>query len=113
MFLFNRNKGYENITHKDYSLTYVDATTDHMLIDVRTTSEYASGHIPNAINIPLSDLDAHLNKLPKDKDLVVVCASGNRSKSGANKLVSAGFTNVSNLKGGTMAWMMSGKTIEK
>jgi len=113
MFLFNRNKGYENITIQDYSNTYADNKTDHVLVDVRTKGEYKEGHIPNAINIPLNELDKRTGEIPQDKPIVVVCASGNRSKSGASKLVSAGFENVSNLKGGTMTWMMSGQPVER
>ncbi len=112
MFLFNRDKGFENISIQDYSDTYVENKTDHMLVDVRTKSEYTDGHLPNAINIPLNELDKRMNEIPTDKPIIVVCASGNRSKSGASKLVSAGYTNISNLKGGTMRWMMSGKPIE-
>jgi rhodanese-related sulfurtransferase len=113
MFLFNRNKGYEDINHQDYSAYYIDTATEHILIDVRTASEYAGGHLPNAINIPLNEIETKLNSIPQDKDIVVVCASGNRSKQGANKLIDADFKKVSNLKGGTMAWMMSGKPVER
>jgi len=113
MFLFNRDKGYDNITVQDYSNDYADNKTDHILVDVRTKNEYQQGHIPNAINIPLNELDKRVSELPQGKPIVVVCASGNRSKSGASKLVSAGYENISNLKGGTMTWMMSGNPVER
>lgn len=112
MFLFNRNTGYDNISIQDYSDTYADNKAEHILIDVRTKGEYQEGHLPNAINIPLNELDKRVGEIPQDKPVVVVCASGNRSKSGASKLVSAGYDDVSNLKGGTMKWMMSGNSIE-
>lgn len=113
MFLFNRNNGYENVDIKTYSADYASDGIDHTLVDVRTKNEYMQGHLPNAVNIPLNELGDHIGKIPQDKPVVVVCASGNRSKSGASKLVDAGFTNVFNLKGGTMTWMMSGKPIER
>ncbi len=113
MFLFNRNKGYKNIDIESYSEDFANHKTNHFLLDVRSKNEYMQGHIPSAINIPLNELADRVNEIPNDKPVVVVCASGNRSRTGANKLVDAGIDDVSNLKGGTMAWMMSGQPIER
>ena len=113
MFLFNRDSGYENITVQDYSDSYAGNKTDHILVDVRTKGEYNDGHLPSAVNIPLNELDNRLSEIPKGKPIVVVCQSGNRSRSGAKILVTAGYENVANLKGGTMTWMMSGNPIER
>lgn len=113
MFLFNKNKGYDDIDNTTYSAEYVDTSVDHLLVDVRSQGEYQGGHLPNAINIPLNELSKRVSEIPNNKPIIVVCASGNRSKTGASKLVDAGFENVSNLKGGTMQWMMSGKPVER
>lgn len=113
MFFFNRDRGYENISIQEYSDNYITSSTDHILVDVRTKGEYKDGHLPNAINIPLNELNKRMAEIPENKPIIVVCASGNRSKSGASKLVSAGYENVSNLKGGTMTWMMTGNPIER
>lgn len=68
------------------------------LVDVRTTGEYASGHLTGAVNIPLHELSARLAELgAKDRAIVVYCASGQRSSRAKGLLKGAGFTNVHNL----------------
>jgi phage shock protein E len=68
------------------------------LVDVRSPGEFASGHLPGAVNVPLGDLDrkgASLGK--KDRPVVLYCASGTRSAMALSKLKGQGFTNVQNL----------------
>ncbi|PJF39542.1 MAG: transferase, partial [Phototrophicales bacterium] len=77
-----------------------------------TPSEFKNGHVPGAINIPLDQLQARIDEIPTDKPIVVICASGNRSQTGAKRLANAGYDRVYNLKGGTMSWMMAGLPIE-
>ncbi len=72
-----------------------------IIIDVRTTGEYASGHVKGSVNIPLAGLGAHLSKLKKDKPIITCCASGMRSGSAKSMLKANGFTEVHN--GGS--WM--------
>jgi phage shock protein E len=68
------------------------------LIDVRTPEEFAAGHIPNAINIPVSELGGRLAEVgPKDKTVVVYCRSGARSSRARQELLNAGFKEVINL----------------
>lgn len=68
------------------------------LVDVRTPSEFAAGHIPGAANIPVQDLGARMKELqPKDAAIVVYCRSGNRSGTAARMLKSAGFAVVHDL----------------
>ena len=66
------------------------------IIDVRTTEEYASGHIRGSINIPLHDLPANIGKIGKEKSVILCCASGMRSGSAKNMLKSKGYTKVYN-----------------
>jgi phage shock protein E len=74
------------------------------LVDVRTPQEYASGHIDGAINIPVQELEARVSELaPKDKELVVYCRSGNRTKTAVRILEGAGYTRVYDL-GPMSAW---------
>jgi len=69
-----------------------------LLLDVRTEGEFSSGHLPNALNIPLGELGARMSKLePKERPVVVYCASGVRSAAAAGALRSAGFAKVKNL----------------
>lgn len=68
------------------------------LVDVRTPGEFATGHIPGAVNIPVQQLDERLAELePKDKPVVLYCRSGRRSATAARTLKSAGFAVVHDL----------------
>ena len=68
------------------------------LVDVRTPAEFASGHLPGAINIPVQELADRLGELqPKDTPVVLYCRSGRRSSSAARTLKSAGFAVVHDL----------------
>lgn len=79
---------------------------DAVVIDVRETSEWSAGHIPNARHIALSQFDKQLSEIEKLKSrpIIVCCASGNRSSSACSKLRKAGFEKVFNLAGGIHAW---------
>ena len=83
------------------------------VIDVRGYSEYNSGHLPNAKNIHVGYILDNLDSIPKDKDLVVHCASGDRSSIAASLLLSKGFKNVTNLTGGFSNWANNGFEILK
>jgi len=85
---------------------------NHVLIDVRTPGEFKSGHIPGAKNIPLDKLSKQLNKIPKNRSVIVVCQSGNRSRSACNMLINAGYEDVTNFSGGTIRWRMGGNKVE-
>lgn len=86
-----------------------------LVVDVREMWEYPGGHIPGAVNIPLSALPQRLSELPKDRILLLVCNSGNRSGLAAEFLVNQGFDpeKVVNLEGGTYAWLGAGLPVEK
>ena len=74
------------------------------LVDVRTPSEFAAGHLPGAINLPLGELSRRLGELgAKDSIIVLYCRSGARSGSAARSLKAAGFSAVHNL-GGMGRW---------
>jgi len=85
-----------------------------LVLDVREPFEFAQGHLPGAINIPLGQLERRVAGLPKDGKLLVVCASGGRSSTAAEYLVSRGFAKdkVGNLEGGTFGWMTHGLGVE-
>ena len=69
-----------------------------LLLDVRTVAEFSSGHLPNAMNVPLGELDAKLRELgAKDRAIVVYCLSGTRSAMAKRALERAGFQKVVNL----------------
>ena len=75
------------------------------LIDVREEDEYAAGHIPASINIPLSKIESAQGEITDlDTPLFVYCRSGNRSGQACMMLETMGFSNVINLTGGMLAW---------
>lgn len=62
-----------------------------LIVDVRTSSEFKSGHIKGALNIPVNSLGSNLKKLPKNKTIITCCASGMRSASAKSVLKSNGY----------------------
>ncbi len=69
------------------------------ILDVRTPDEFRDGAYPGAKNIPLSELGRRLGEIPKDKPVVLYCASGARSSSAARAMKQAGYTDVINAGG--------------
>ena len=63
-----------------------------IIVDVRTPKEFASGHVPGALNIPIEELAKSVARVPKNKTLVVYCASGNRSGKATALLRQKGWT---------------------
>ncbi len=81
------------------------------MLDVRTQEEWDEYHAPMATLIPLDQLQARLNELPKDKEVLVVCRSGNRSQEGRDILLAAGF-NATSMAGGMKDWYAKGFPVE-
>jgi rhodanese-related sulfurtransferase len=76
------------------------------LIDVREEWEFRGGHARGAKNIPLSQLGKRIGEVPHDRDILLICQSGNRSLSAAKLLQRQGITRVFNVSGGTSAWRL-------
>ena len=83
----------------------------HALIDVRTPEEFASGHIQNAINIPVESLQDRLDEVPGNMPVIVYCRSGNRSATAVQILVAAGVQPVYDL-GGIQIWVAEGFPVQ-
>lgn len=83
-----------------------------LVIDVRQPEEYQNGHIAAAKLIPLGELKARMQELPKDKEIVCVCASGSRSSSATKMLVDAGYSAI-NMNGGMLNWQRAGLPVKK
>lgn len=83
------------------------------VIDVRSATEWASGHVPGAIHIPLGNLTDRTGQIPTDRPVVVHCQSGGRSSIAASVLEQRGFNHVINLTGGITGWAAAGLPIEK
>ena len=101
---------YKNVSVQDLKTAQ---NTDSLVLDVRTTQEFAEGHVPGAKLIPVQELEARVSEVPTDKAVFVICRSGNRSKTASELLVKTGRNNISNVEGGTLAWVAAGYPIEK
>ena len=81
-----------------------DKKGEFLLLDVRQPEEYESGHISGAMLIPLGELEARREELPRDKKIITYCRSGHRSMAAAIALCGLGFRGVHNLDGGIINW---------
>lgn len=84
------------------------------LLDVRTSGEFAEGHIPNAVNIDVTstDFEQKVAGLDKAQPVLVYCKVGGRSAKAAKKLKALGFTTIVDLDGGFSSWSGEGKPVE-
>jgi len=91
----------------------IDAGMAPVLIDVREQKEWNLGYIPGAIHIPRGILESNIEaRVPRDAQVVLYCASGNRSALSALSLGEMGYTNVASMDGGFKGWVASGGDIE-
>ena len=97
----------EQLDPGQYQTEFLQQHTPHMLLDVRTPQEFSSGYIAGAVNIPLQSLPQRINELPQDRPIILYCRSGNRSRTAANMLAGAGYSDVYDL-GGIIKWQRSG-----
>ena len=87
--------------------------TQAIVLDVRATGEFDAGHLPNARNIPLAELDQRTGELPAGRPVIVCCNTGMTSAKGAAALRKAGREEVFNLDGGLNAWRQAGLPVVK
>ncbi len=94
------------------SVTVADAAAlrdaGAFVLDVRQPEEWAEVHIPGAMLIPLGELPGRIGEVPRDRDVVVVCRSGNRSQAGRDILLQAGYRRVTSMTGGVREWQAAG-----
>lgn len=85
------------------------------LVDVRTKEEYDTGHIKDALNINVQDSSflSQIDKLDKNKPILVYCRSGKRSNDATEIMKKAGFTRIVNLEGGILSWEEAALPINK
>ena len=95
---------YLNITAEE-AKQIMDSEEGYIILDVRTQEEYDQGHIPGAILIPDTEINAKAEEVLTDKEqlLLVYCRSGRRSKLAAEALVELGYTNIKEF-GGIIDW---------
>lgn len=92
-------KGVKTISTNELKAIINDK--NKVFIDVRTPREYKANGLKQFKNVPLG---SDFSKLPKDKEIVVICQSGMRSKQACGKLKKMGYTNITNVRGGMSAY---------
>ena len=112
--LRGQNSGEEKLTVQQVRGKAENDTTI-IMIDVRTPPEYDGtlGHVPGSILIPLSELNSRIDEIEeyRDKELIMICRSGNRSGRATHMLRELGF-NAVNMAGGMLAWNKMMKSIK-
>ena len=100
----NQGAVYMNITAEE-AKEIMDSEEGYIILDVRTREEYDEGHIPGAILIPNTEIEAKAEDVLTDKDqlILVYCRSGRRSKIAAEALAELGYTNIKEF-GGIIDW---------
>ena len=86
-------------------------TREAVVLDVRERVEWKLGHIRGSIHIPLGELAGRADRLPRDRTIIAVCRSGNRSAAAARALQRAGYR-VENLSGGMRRWERAGLALD-
>ncbi|MEO5348585.1 MAG: rhodanese-like domain-containing protein [Magnetococcus sp. YQC-3] len=110
-----RLAGVEDVTVHELAKRLASATPP-LLLDVRSQGEFAAGHAPQAVLIPLSELRRHVDALrqrPDARCIAVICQSGNRSVNGAVLLKRQGFEQVLNVVGGMNNWKVQGYPVSR
>lgn len=106
-------KPYKNIGVDEFEKLASDKK--NVVLDVRTPTEFAAGHIKGAVNIDFNaaDFEKKVAALDKDKTYLVHCAGGVRSSKACQKMSAIDFKHLFNLETGFKAWEKAGKTVEK
>jgi rhodanese-related sulfurtransferase len=104
--LFDIKGSVASITVQEAWERVTSSKTTAMIVDVRETWEYKQGHARGARNIPLSQLGKRLNEIPVDRDILLMCRSGNRSLQAAKFLQQQHVERVVNVSGGMLSWEM-------
>lgn len=84
-----------------------------LLIDVREPAEWQQGHAPYAKLIPLGTLSTRLSEIPRDRDVLLMCRSGNRSTNAQRQLLQLGYERLFNVSGGMNAWAGAGLPVKR
>ncbi|MFV8828886.1 sulfurtransferase TusA family protein [Alkalihalobacterium sp. APHAB7] len=95
---------HPHVTSLDDLSKKIEGNEKVKVLDVRESAEYAFGHIPGAVHIPLGELEERFEELDKNDEIHVVCRSGSRSDLAAQQLSEKGFTNVKNVVPGMKDW---------
>lgn len=112
LFKRGRSQEYTKVTPQEVERRLHDGE-QLLVLDVREPHEFRQGHIVGSTLIPLNQLSLRIDELPRERPIVAICRSGNRSGVAAGLLTRAGFQDVSNLTGGITRWQQQGLPVER
>ena len=117
MSLFSRLSGAPEATSVPRAVDVHEArrrqSAGALLVDVRQPDEWSAGHAPQARLISLGSLASRLAEIPRDRQVLLICRSGNRSGSAQRQLLQLGYEQVFNVSGGMNAWVGAGFPVER
>ena len=91
----------------------IQGLDDVYVLDVREQIEYDEKHIPGVTLLPMSEIQSRLDEVPKDKEVIITCRTGNRSGQVTQFLTQNGYDNVHNMQGGIVAWEEAGFPVDR
>ena len=84
-----------------------------VVVDVRTPAEYATGHIPGAVNIPYDQVAERIGEVEAPHGVALYCMVGPRARKGEEALLASGYASVFHIEGGLAAWQADGLPVER
>ena len=102
-----------SVTPREASERLGEGSGTPLIVDVRERDEFSVVRIPGAVLLPLSTLQDDFERLPRDRPLILQCASGKRSMAAAGFLQGRGYSDVSNLEGGIIDWRAEGLPVSE
>ena len=91
------------------TVTVDEVAADAYLLDVREDDEWAAGHAPDAVHVPMMQIPPRIDKIPGDRDVYVVCRVGGRSAQVVGFLRELGLDRAINVDGGMQSWEAAGR----
>jgi rhodanese-related sulfurtransferase len=91
------------------TVSVADMPADGFLLDVRENDEWAAGHAPDAVHVPMMEIPVRTDEVPTDRDVYVICRAGSRSAQVVAYLQQNGYDRVNNVAGGMHDWDAAGK----
>jgi rhodanese-related sulfurtransferase len=84
-----------------------------LIVDVREADEFAAVRVADTLHLPFSQVAARIDEIPRDRPILVICASGNRSASVTAHLLQHGWADVGNIAGGIIGWERMGLPVRR
>lgn len=109
----NRPMGIPAVDPLYADLRRQDPVRPALILDVRERDEFIHARIDGCLLIPMSQLDVRLFEVPRDRPVLVICASGSRSVNVVGQLLASGWTDVGNVAGGISTWERMGLPVTR